>query len=149
MKFTLNKDRLIKIGCLTLTTVSVICVVVIVVSGNMVIEHSNEMYAKWKMGDRIVEYLRAHDNEWPESWAELEDHFESTDWKHWLIETKPLIYIDFSVSKDWICKNLQAIRSGKHVLVSTRSGDTSHYESGDPNKIICDYFESVCKEMIE
>ncbi|HSG69005.1 MAG TPA: hypothetical protein VLA12_01245 [Planctomycetaceae bacterium] len=126
--------------------VGVIGLVSVGVIANYMVDLSNEMYAKWQMGDRIVEYLREHDNEWPQSWTDLENHFESTEWKDWLVKTKPLIYINFSVSKEWICGNLRAIRSGKHVLVSTRSGDTSHYESGDPNKIICDYFESVCKE---
>ena len=39
--------------------------------------HIPEAYAAWDAGDMLVWYMRTHDNDWPDDWAELTSAVES------------------------------------------------------------------------
>lgn len=148
-RFTINKDRLIKLGCLTFTVVGVIGLVAVGVIVNYMVDLSNEMYAKWHMGSLLVEYLRDHDNEWPASWEDIDEYIDRYPIISTYEDLSKVITVDFSVSKEWICDHLDEIRNGKIKLVSATSGSEAHWESAEPNQIICDYFEKICHEKPE
>lgn len=145
----INKDRLIKIGCLTFTVVGVIGLVAVGVIAHNMVNLSNEMYVKWQMGELLVEYLRDHDNEWPASWEDIDEYIDRYPIISTYEDLSKVITVDFSVSKEWICDHLDEIRYGKIKLVSATSGRDSHWHDAEPNQIICDYFESVCKDKTD
>ena len=124
--------------------VSVIGVIVFVVSVNRVVDLSNEMYAKWHMGNLLVEYLQDHDNEWPDSWDDLDEYIKRYPIIKTYDDLSKVIVVDFSVSTDWICDHLDKIRNGEIKLVSAVSGSEAHYVGTEPNQTICDYFEKIC-----
>jgi len=128
--------------------VTIVAVVVVaVVAANRIMERSNEMYAKWHMGDLLVDYLRDNDNQWPDSWEQLEDRFDDYFMGGYSYEEiQTLLCVDFSVSEEFICNHLEEIRAGKIKLVWSRSGDDSHYEGAGSNEIIADYFQHVCSQ---
>ncbi|TWT66630.1 hypothetical protein [Allorhodopirellula solitaria] len=41
-----------------------------------VLWHIPEAYAAWDAGDMLLWYMRTHDNEWPDDWAELQSVIE-------------------------------------------------------------------------
>lgn len=141
--------KLLSVGCLALPVLVIVGVIWAIITAHHVVELSNQKYPKWHMGDLLVEYLQDNDNQSPESWEQLEDRFpEHGLFGYSFEEIQTLICIDFSVSQDFICDHLDEILTGEIRLVSTCSGDNSHYERGDPNEIVAEYFKHIYSEKV-
>jgi hypothetical protein len=121
-------QRLLGAGCLALTFLIVIGVILGIIAAHRTVKWSNQMYAKWHMGYLLTDYLHDNDNQWPESWGQLEDRFD----EHYM--------------GGYSYDHRDEIQTGQIKLVWACSGDDSHYERGEPNEIIADYFEPVCSQ---
>lgn len=110
--------------------------------GYSVSESIRNSYAVWWVADMVVEHMKANQNEWPKSWSDLEDDYQTCVAR----SRQPWSFDELSqhVTVDWNVDPLKlaALNDSEIRAIWLADGTDSHWEHAEPNEIIVGYLRS-------
>jgi hypothetical protein len=93
----------------------------------------------------VMIYMKLHDGAWPKSWDDLEPiHAKyNTHWNSDFKRLQELVEIDWTADPVVLTKAKDGVNEPPFRVIWRRDGRKSHFDRGEPNQMILDYFNGV------
>ncbi|MFO0976955.1 MAG: hypothetical protein U0996_11195 [Planctomycetaceae bacterium] len=104
-------------------------------------------YTVWWAADMVIEHMTANDNQWPASWDDLRDDYETCvkrSGRPWTFdEIQSRVIIDFSVDGKALVASAASLSRPSFRVIWLSDGSDSHWESHEPNTMILNYLTAT------
>ncbi len=104
-------------------------------------------YAVWWAADMIIEHMIANDNQWPTSWEDLHDDYQTCvkrSGEPWTFdEIRTRVSIDFTVNGKELTASAETLNRPAFRVIWLSDGTESHLQSHEPNTMILNYLKST------
>ena len=95
----------------------------------------------------VTEHLKANENDWPQSWDDLRDDYETCvarSGQPWTFdEIRHRVTIDFNVNTNELLENGRELTEPNFSVIRLSDGTDSHWEGREPNLIIFNYLNGT------
>jgi len=102
-------------------------------------------YAVWWVADMCIEHMKANDGDWPQSWDDLRDDYQTCVAR----SGQPWTFDELSsrVEVDWDASPIELLPMAGDSAVDLRviwlrNGSDVHWSGREPNTMILDYLKS-------
>ena len=106
-------------------------------------QDTRNAYAVWWTADVVVEHLKANDNEWPRSWSDLRDDYQTCverSGQPWSFdELTNRTEVDWQADPAELLTQSKGHTTAQFRVITLADGTDSHWERREPNQIILDY----------
>jgi len=103
-------------------------------------------YAVWWVGDMVVEHLDANNNQWPQSWEDLADDYDTcvanagaSPWQ--FEELKSRVRVDWNANTNDLISR-QSSGEPDFKVIWLADGTSGSWAGAEPNQIVLDYLNS-------
>lgn len=104
-------------------------------------------YAVWWVADMVIEHLIANDDEWPSSWDDLRDDYQTCanrSGKPWTFEElNARVSVDFTINGKELSAACKTLSQPNFRVIWLTDGTASHWQSHEPNTMIFNYFKGI------
>ena len=99
-----------------------------------------DAYARWDVGEILIDHLRHHDDRWPDGWESLRPSYDRLAAENRLRGGLTFDELRSRVRIDWTADPHAALRDGRPFrAVEVVSGNLLTWEGADPNEMVMDY----------
>lgn len=120
------------------------------VGGYLIDRTTRNAYAVWWVADMVVEHLRANEQEWPRSWEDLQDDYEtcvSRSGQPWTFEQlRSRVTVDFNADVEKLRASAKEDSEPDFRVIWLSDGRDDHLGRREPNTIIFDYLRDFSPE---
>lgn len=108
-------------------------------------EAIHDAYAVWWVADMVVEHLKANEDQWPSSWDDLLDDYQTcvtrAGAQPWRFEDlKQRVEIDWNADpEDLVGRDFQGNSDVRFIW--RKSGSQASWSDAEPNQIVLDYLK--------
>ena len=104
-------------------------------------------YAVWWAADMVIEHMIANDNQWPATWEDLRDDYQTCvkrSGEPWTFdEIRKRVSIDFTVNGKELFASAETLARPAFRVIWLSDGTESHLQSHEPNTMILNYLKGI------
>lgn len=120
------------------------------VGGYAIDRTTKNAYAVWWVADMVVEHLKANEHEWPRSWDDLKDDYEtcaSRSGQPWTFEQlRSRVNVDFNADVEKLRSSAKEDSEPNFRVIWLSDGRDDHWGQREPNMIIFDFLRDFSPE---